>query len=285
MLDRLRPVAAALLLAGVGGVAPVAADEAPDMDTVVATVNDTDITLGHMLVLRAGLPQQFAQLPADVLYGGILDQLIQQTLLVDAQEGEISKRAQLTLENERRALIASDEMARIVGGAVTETAIEAMYQQAYVEGADSTEYKAAHILVETEEKAQELIAMLEGGASFPALAQEHSTGPSGPSGGTLGWFSAGMMVEPFQEAVEALSPGDVSAPVQTQFGWHVILLEETRVQDRPQLDDVRGDIENQLRQEAIDAEIDRLSKLGSIDRAAGDALDPTVLDQIDLLEE
>lgn len=285
MLDRLRTFAAACAVGGLIATAPLAADDAPSADTVVATVNGTDITLGHMLTLRAGLPQQFAQLPADVLFVGILDQLVSQTLLMGAHAGEMSKRAQLTLENERRALIATDEMARIVGNAASDAAITAAYEELYANAPQSSEYKAAHILVETEEKAQELIGLLDNGADFAALAQEHSTGPSGPSGGTLGWFSAGMMVQPFQDAVEKMTAGDVSPPVQTQFGWHVILLEETRVKDQPLLEDVRGDIENQLSQQAIDAEIDRLTKGGSVDRAAGDAMDPSVLDQTDLLEE
>jgi peptidyl-prolyl cis-trans isomerase C len=285
MLDRFRTFATAVAVTGLFAASPVAAEDAPSADTVVATVNGTDITLGHMLVLRAGLPQQFAQLPADVLFGGILDQLVSQTLLMDAKDGEISKRSQLTLENERRALIATDEMSRIVAGAITEDAIAAVYEETYANGAETTEYKASHILVETEEKAQELIGLLENGADFAALAQENSTGPSGPSGGTLGWFSAGMMVQPFQDAVEKMSAGDVSPPVQTQFGWHVILLEETRVKDQPKLEDVRGEIENQLSQQAIDAEITRLTSSGSVDRAVGDAMDPSVLDQTDLLEE
>ncbi|MEB8388894.1 peptidylprolyl isomerase [Rhodobacteraceae bacterium KMM 6894] len=285
MLDRFRTFATALAVTGLFAAAPVAAEDAPNADTVVATVNGTDITLGHMLVLRAGLPQQFAQLPADVLFSGILDQLISQTLLMDAKEGDLSKRAILTLENERRALVATDEMTRIVADAITDETVTAAFEETYADGTETTEYKASHILVETEEKAQELIGLLENGADFAALAQEHSTGPSGPSGGTLGWFSAGMMVQPFQDAVEKMSAGDVSPPVQTQFGWHVILLEETRVKDQPKLEDVRGDIENKLSQQAIDAEIARLTKLGGVDRAAGDAMDPSVLDQTDLLEE
>ncbi|MCZ4352041.1 peptidylprolyl isomerase [Roseovarius aestuarii] len=285
MLDYFRTLAAALALGGLVATPSMAAEDAPTADTVVATVNGTDITLGHMLVLREGLPQQFAQLPAEVLFGGILDQLISQTLLMDAYEGDVSKRIERTLENERRALIATDEMTRIVEGGLTEEAIAAAYKETYADAPDTTEYQAAHILVETEEKALELIGMLDDGADFAALAQEHSTGPSGPSGGKLGWFSTGMMVQPFQDAVEKLSPGDVSGPVQTQFGWHVILLEDTRTKDQPKLEDVRGDIESQLSQQVIDAEIQRLTKLGSVDRAAGDALNPSVLDQVDLLEE
>jgi peptidyl-prolyl cis-trans isomerase C len=252
---------------------------------VVATVNDTEITLGHMLVLRAGLPDQFAQLPADLLYSGILDQLVQQTLLMDAHDGEMPKRGQLMLENERRAVLASEEIARVSEQALTEEAIAAYFQANYVEGAEVPEYSASHILVETEETALELIRLLGGGADFAALAQEHSTGPSGPGGGQLGWFGPGMMVEPFQDAVEQMNVGDVSPPVQTQFGWHVILLSETRVAEMPKQEDVRLEIEDALRAQAVGAMIEGLAASAAVDRSAGDALNPSLLDQIELLDE
>ncbi|MCQ0091508.1 peptidylprolyl isomerase [Roseovarius sp. M141] len=286
MFDRLKPIATSVILMGALGAAPVLADDsAPTADTVVATVGGTDITLGHMLTLRAGLPEQFTQVPADVLYKGIMDQLVQQTLLVNAHDGDLPKRAALALENERRALIASEEMADIVETAVTDEAIQTYFDDNYTNGEDVTEFKAAHILVEAEEDAQKLVDEARGGASFADLAKEHSTGPSGPSGGELGWFSEGMMVEPFQEAVAQMEPGSISDPVESQFGWHVIKLEETRIKDAPKLEDVRAEIEEALRQQAIEARITELEEAGSVDRAAGDALDPAVLNQFDLLEE
>ena len=287
MFDRLKPIATCMMLMGAVGAAPVLAEEegAPTADTVVATVNGTDITLGHMLTLRAGLPEQFAQVPADVLYKGILDQLVQQTLLVDAHEGDLPKRAELALENERRALIASEEMADIVETAVTDEAVQTYFDDNFLNGEDETEYKAAHILVETEEEAQKLVEEARGGADFAELAKEHSTGPSGPGGGDLGWFSDGMMVEPFQDAVEQMEPGSISDPVQTQFGWHVIKLDETRLKEAPKLEDVRPQIEEALRQKAIEARITELQEAATVDRTAGDALDPGVLDQFDLLQE
>ncbi len=286
MFDRLKPIATSVLLAGALGAAPVLADDsAPTADTVVATVGDTEITLGHMLVLRAGLPAQFAQVPAEVLFSGILDQLVQQTLLVNAHEGDLPKRAELALENERRALIASEEMADIVETAVTDEAIQTYFDDNYVGGEGVTEFKAAHILVETEDEAKTLVEEARGGADFSDLAKRHSTGPSGPSGGELGWFSDGMMVEPFQEAVAQMEPGSISDPVQTQFGWHVIKLDETREKEAPKLDEVRVEIEEALRQKAIEARIDELQEAESVDRAAGDGMDPAVLNQVDLLEK
>lgn len=286
MFDRLKPIAASALLMGAIATAPaLAQDDAPSADTVVATVGGTDITLGHVLMLRAGLPEQFAQVPASVLYTGILDQLVQQTLLVNAHEGELPRRAALALENERRALIASEEMADIVEAVVTDEAIQTYFDENYLNNDGVTEFKAAHILVESEEDAKKLVEEARGGANFSSLAVEHSTGPSGPSGGDLGWFSDGMMVQPFQDAVAQMEPGSISDPVKTQFGWHVIKLEESRVKDAPGLDQVRGEIEDTLRQQAIEARIAELRAANTVDRKVGDALDPEILNQIDLLEE
>ena len=290
MLDRIKPIATCAMLMGALGAAPVLAQDntdgdAPDADTVVATVDGTEITLGHMLILRAGLPDQFQQVPADVLFPGILDQLIQQTLLADAHEGELPRRSALALENERRALIASEEMAQIADTAVTDEAVQTYFDENYLNAETGTEFNAAHILVETEEEAQSLVEEARGGADFAALAEEHSTGPSGPSGGGLGWFSEGMMVEPFQEAVEAMEAGTISDPVQTQFGWHVIKLNETREQAAPELEDVRGEIVEALRQQAIEERVTELTEAGDIDRASGDAMDPEMLNQLNLLQE
>ncbi|MEX1233608.1 MAG: peptidylprolyl isomerase [Roseovarius sp.] len=286
MLDRIKPIATCAMLMGALGTAPVLAqDDAPSADTVVATVDGTDITLGHMLILRAGLPEQFQQVPADVLFPGILDQLIQQTLLADAHEGDLPRRAALALENERRALIAAEEMATVAEAAVTDEAVQAYFDENYVGGEAVTEYNAAHILVETEEEAQALVEEARGDADFAALAEEHSTGPSGPSGGELGWFSEGMMVEPFYNAVEGMEAGAISDPVQTEFGWHVIKLVETRAKDTPKLEDVSDEIAETLRQEAIAQKVSELEEAGEVDRAAGDEMDPELLNQMNLLEE
>jgi len=112
------------------------------------------------------------------------------------------------------------------------------------------EFKARHILVDTQAAAVALIDELQGGADFIKLAQEHSTGPSGPSGGDLGWFTAQAMVKPFSDAVATMEDGAfTTSPVQTQFGWHVILLEETRDGAPPPLESVSDVIKQRIAQE------------------------------------
>lgn len=286
MLERLGPLFAPAVLACGLAALPVSAEDAPTAETVVATVNGTEINLGHMIALRAGLPAQFAQVPPDVLYQGILDQLIQQTLMMQAHESEMPLAGRLSLENEERAILASEVMEAVSQNAVGDDALRAAYEAKYVNVGDVTEYNASHILVETSEAAEALIAELDGGADFATLARENSTGPSGPSGGELGWFSTGMMVEPFQNAVETMEPGTVSAkPVETQFGWHVIRLNETRVKERPSLEEVRAELEQSLSQQAVQDHVAQLTEKAEIDRATGDALDPALLDEYDLLRE
>jgi len=112
------------------------------------------------------------------------------------------------------------------------------------------EFKARHILVETQSEAIALITQLQGGADFVELAKENSTGPSGPSGGDLGWFTASAMVKPFSDAVAALEDGTfTTTPVQTQFGWHVILREASRESAPPPLESVRDVIKQRIEQQ------------------------------------
>lgn len=218
--------------------------------TVLATVAGKDITVGHMAVAMQGLPAQFQQLDPAVLYDGLLDQLIHQTALAQSIE-DVSDQAQWMVDNQTAAIIAAEALGEALDAAVTEDAIQAAYDAQFKDSAPETEYNAAHILVETEEEAAAIRAELDGGADFATLAREHSTGPSGPNGGDLGWFGKGMMVPDFEAAVFALEPGQVSDPVKTQFGWHVVQLNETRVVDAPALEEIREDIVAEVEKQLI----------------------------------
>ena len=264
---------------------PVQAQDTLTADSVVATVNGTEITLGHMLMVRASLPDQYQQLPDDVLWDGIMDQIVQQTVLSQQDSGEETRRIKLALENERRALLAAQVIEGIVGDAITDEAVQAMYDENYLQGEQSEEYNASHILVETEEEAAAIVEELNGGADFAEVARAKSTGPSGPNGGQLGWFGAGMMVPEFQTAVEELEVGAISGPVQTQFGWHVIILNEKRTIEAPALEAVRGEIENQLSQQAVTQKIDELTDAATVTRTAKEEVDTSVLSNIGLLED
>jgi peptidyl-prolyl cis-trans isomerase C len=134
---------------------------------------------------------------------------------------------------------------------VTEDELQAAYDERYGDN-KLTEYKARHILLKTEDEAKAVIADLDKGADFAALAKEKSTGPSGPNGGDLGWFEKTQMVAPFGDAVATMTKGSYSkSPVQTQFGWHVILLEDTREQEPPKLDSLRDHFTEQLQRQKV----------------------------------
>ncbi|MCG7926402.1 MAG: peptidylprolyl isomerase [Candidatus Thiodiazotropha taylori] len=133
----------------------------------------------------------------------------------------------------------------------TDEEIQQIYDAEYA-SQSNTEYKARHILVKEEEEAKKLITELDGGSDFAELAKQHSTGPTGKDGGDLGWFDAAQMVEPFAQALTGMEKGKYSAaPVQTQFGWHVILLEESRQSPAPTLESVKGKIQTALQQKAL----------------------------------
>ena len=253
-------------------------------DTVVATVNGTDITLGHMLALRESLPQQYQALPDDVLFKGILDQLIQQTAL-EQSVAEIAKRDRLALENDRRGYISGVALQAVIASAVTDEALQAAYDEKFKGFEPSTEYNAAHILVDSEEKATELKAQLDGGADFAELARANSSDTgSGANGGELGWFGPGMMVKPFEDAVIAAEIGKVAGPVQSDFGYHLILVKETRVAAAPTLDETRDELAAEIERAAVDAHIKTLTDAADVTRP-GEGLDPTLLRDATLLDK
>ncbi|OUD09654.1 peptidylprolyl isomerase [Marivivens niveibacter] len=255
-----------------------------DPNTVVATVNGTEITLGHMIITRAQLPQQYAQLPADVLYDGILEQLIQQQLLAD-ELTDVPARALIALENEERSIKAGERIAAISADLVTDEAIQAAYDEMFADVTPAQEYNASHILVETEEEAVAVQDRANAGEDFAELAMELSTGPSGPNGGSLGWFGQGMMVQPFEAAVMEMEAGEVSGPVQTQFGWHIIKLNEVRDQALPSLEELRPEIAGQIEETVVTEYLTSLEEGADITRIEAGTIDPEALSNIDLLEQ
>jgi len=264
---------------------PTLVQAAPDADTVVARINGEEITLGHMIIAHATLPQQYQQLPPEVLYNAILDQLIQQTALTQSRTGDVPSQVELSLENERRSLLAADVIEKIMAGAVNNGDIKAAYDAKYADGFGEDQYHAAHILVETEEEAKAIKTDLDAGADFAATAKEKSTGPSGPSGGDLGWFGVGSMVPEFETAVVSMEQGQVSDPIQTQFGWHVIILNEKRKKSAPELDAVRAELAGQLQEDAVEAKVEELTAAATIERPAIEGLQPEIIQNLGLVQD
>ena len=270
--------------------APVVAQDAETpaevtADTVVATVGGTDITIGHMIIMLEALSDQNKSLPDYVIFEGLLERLIQQRA-VGGSVTEPNRAAELAIENEESAILASTKVTEIAEAIeISDEDLEAAYASKYADFEPVKEFNASHILVATQEEAAALVEELNGGADFAELAKENSTGPTGPNGGNLGWFGAGMMVPEFEEAVMALEVGDVSEPVQTQFGWHVITLNETRLPEAPALDEVRDTIQAELWETRLREEIEELVEAAEIERPDLSGIDPAVLKDTTLVTE
>ena len=276
-----------VLALSVAFAAPALAQDDADARTVLATVNGVEITVGHLLIAHQGLPDQFRALPPETLFDPLLEQLIEQTALMLAGEDAISLRDQMVIENDRRAAIASSVLSRAAESAVTEESLAAAYEAFVAEfdtDAPVPEYNASHIIVETEAEAQALREGLDSGADFAELAREHSTDGAAAGGGSLGWFGPGVMIPEFEEAVAAMEPGDVTGPLETRFGWHLVRLDDTRMSAAPALEDIGDELAEQIRREAAQSEIDRVMQDIDVTRSM-DGITPQVLGQPELLDD
>ena len=258
---------------------------AQDAGTVVARVGDTEITLGHMLALATRLPEQYRQLPDDVLFNGLLEQIVDQTAVAQQASEPLPQRVLADIDNTRREVVVNNMLRRAVEDAITEPALRELYAERYLGAEPEREYNAAHILVPTEEEAQALVAELEAGADFADLARAHSEDPgSAGQGGQLGWFGAGRMVPAFEAAVMGLEPGETSAPVQTQFGWHIVRLLDTRQADAPPFEAVRDQLTADLQQSTVMGIVEEARNAATIELSA-EGIDPAVIRDQSLLDD
>lgn len=271
----IRPILAALALSA----APAFAQDAT---TVVATVNGEAITLGQMVAMKDSLDEQAkAGLDDAGLWNLMLDQMVRQAAV--AQEGAkaVTPRDTAVMELERRGYLSTAALQRVAETEPTEDELKAAYDKAFgTSVTPKTEYNAAHILVATEDEAKAIVTQLEGGADFGTIAEEKSSDNSSANKGDLGWFTPDQMVEPFANAVVALEKGKVSAPVQSQFGWHVIKLIDERTQAAPAFDEVRDELTTQVRRDRVAAEIERIAAAAKVEKTEG--LDPALLGSTDI---
>ena len=223
------------------------------VDSALAVVDGVTLTLGELIAIRRELPDQYQTLPDEVLFDGIVEQLIDQMLLAQAAKAAGLARhpaIAMNLLNQRRAILADAFLRNEVTARVTPEVVEALYQELYLDSEPKQEVRAGHILVETEEEGGELKAQLDAGADFAALAAEHGTDGTASRGGDLGWFLHPDMVPEFADAAFAMEPGAISDPVKTAFGWHLIKLDERRDRQPPALEEVREELMGELIQQA-----------------------------------
>lgn len=234
----------------------------PTPETVVADVNGAKILLGELVAIHESLPDQLRNAPFQALYPQLRERAIDSLLLGQAAEAsdiDSSPEVMTRLAEARLRILQQVFLEQKIASEVTPEAIDAVYQANYVDGEKPVEVRARHILLETEEAAKDVITALDGGGDFEALARERSTGPSGQNGGDLGYFERERMVPEFAEAAFTQEVGTYTkSPVQTQFGYHVIFVEDRREQPAPPLAQVRGEIETQLSREAINGLINGL---------------------------
>jgi peptidyl-prolyl cis-trans isomerase C len=256
----------------------------PSADTVLATVNGVAITLGDLIVTRDGLPEQYRQLPDEVLFKGILDQLVQQEALMQSLGDKLTKKDMLALADQRRNYLSNVALGAGIADTVTEEKIQAAYDAKYKEAAPTIEYHASHILVDSEEKSKALLDEILAGKPFAEVAQANSTDGSAASGGDLGWFGLGAMVKPFEDAVIAAKVGEVTGPVKSDFGWHLILVTETRNAAAPALADVHDQLGAELQKQAMTDFIKSVTDTAEITRSEAE-LDPALIRDLSLLDK
>lgn len=224
---------------------------------LVATVNGEDIHLDDVRQAAAGMPQQLRQLPPNMIFPMLLNQIIDQKAIQLAahKEGlenqpEVKQQMQTAASNALQNAYLSQK----VTPTLTDAAIQAYYDKNYANKKPEQEVHARHILVATEAEAKDVIKQLKGGADFTALATKLSTDKASAkqNGGDLGWFKKGDMLPAFSDAAFAMKPHTISqTPVHTQYGWHVIEVLDTRTAAIPKLDAVRDEVRQKLIQQGV----------------------------------
>jgi peptidyl-prolyl cis-trans isomerase C len=256
----------------------------PDPNKVVATIDGKPVSEADLALAQQSVDQQYAQLPPDQRRAAAFMAIMELRLMADKavaqgldKDPDFQRRMAFL---EQRALH-SEVIDKDVGAKITDQEVRARYDKQMADTPPVNEIKARHILVKTKEEAEAIIKELDGGADFVALANEHTTDPSGKtSGGDLGYFSAGQMVPEFEKAALALNVGQYTKePVQSQFGWHVIKVEDKRAQQPPAFDTVKDEIRNLVFREKYFAMVGDLRKAAKVDvsdpdlKKAVDAMD------------
>lgn len=243
---------------------------------VVATIDGEDITLNLVMAMMRQLPPQYRDQPFDVLYHPVLDDIIDTRLA--AREAEQSGIADdpLIRELAERAydrVMAEAWISITIKQQITDDMIEARYTELRDDISSREEIRARHILVTSKEDAKAIIERLDDGEDFATLAKELSTGPSAPNGGDLGYFRRGDMVPSFSDAAFDLDIANYSKnPVESDYGWHVIKIEDRRVNDLPPLELIRQQLVEVMTAEQATILADELYKKATIRQLGLDQL-------------
>jgi peptidyl-prolyl cis-trans isomerase C len=248
-----------------------AAPAQPLKDPVVATVNGLPIRLSELEVAQQSLPQQYRNMPLQAVFPALLDRIIDSKLVV--QEGKKNKVNEDPAFKKRMAFVEDQVLQdfwiqREIARRVTAEKLQQRYEERLKSMPTEEEVHARHILVSTEDEAKALIAEIKKGAAFDKLAKEKSTDKaSGAEGGDLGWFKKSDMVKEFADAAFALKKGELSdTPVKTQFGYHVIKLEDRRKAPPPAFEELADQLREEMAREAVTAQLDQLRSGAKIEK-------------------
>ena len=234
----------------------------------VAKVNGADITDAELTFAEAEVGAEIAGLPAESRRRVLLEYLIEAHLFADE-----ANKDQLTSGKDFENRLAYYKLRAMrdafyekkVRGGVSDAQARAAYDEQIGKLKPEAEVHARHILVKTEEEAKDLVKQLKAGADFNELAKKSSDSSNAHSGGDLGYFSRGQMVKSFEDAAFALEPGQVSDPVKSEFGWHVIKVEDKRNRPVPSFEEVKDQIMASLVQTQLKDTVQKLRSSASID--------------------
>jgi peptidyl-prolyl cis-trans isomerase C len=248
-------------------------------DPVVATVNGQPIRLSELEVAQQSLPQQYRNMPLQAVFPALLDRIIDSKLVV--QEGKKSKVTEDPAFKKRMAFVEDQVLQdfwiqREIARQVTADKLQKRYEERLKQMPTEEEVHARHILVSTEDEAKALIAEIKKGTAFDKLAKEKSTDKaSGAEGGDLGWFKKSDMVKEFADAAFNLKKGELTeAPVKTQFGYHVIKVEDRRKAPPPAFEEMADQLKEEMAREAVTAQLDQLRSGAKIEKFAMDGAKP-----------
>jgi len=251
--------------------------------TVLVSVNGEEITLGNVISFQSRLSAEYKGMNDSDLFDGILRQLIQQTILSQQIDIE-SRNIEYGLENHVRAFLANELVANLSKIEVTEKEVKNLYFDFSENFKPKTEFNASHILLEKKSEAIEILDKLKNGSDFSELARVYSTGPSGQNGGNLGWFGKGAMVPTFEKAVFSLKVNEVSEPIETQFGWHLIKLIDIRETTAPRIEEIRGELISKIKQNRIEAKINYFTDSANV-IFSNLEIDPKIVRQMSILKD
>jgi peptidyl-prolyl cis-trans isomerase C len=270
-----------LIVAGVAAAITVGASAiaAENDDPVVGRVDGADVHQSDVIAAYSDLPSEYQALPVERLHRVLLDQVIDDRLIAEVAKEMKYAEDEEVQEQLRRAeaeVYRQVYFTRRIKEALTEEALKAQYDEAIKNIPPQDEVHARHILVKDEDEAKALIEELaKGQVEFAKLAEEKSIGPSASQGGDLGYFTKDTMVPEFAEAAFALEPGQVSPePVQTQFGWHVIKVEDRRPKAAPTFEEMQQELANEISQQAIADAVAALREGHDIERFSFDGSMP-----------